>query len=177
MERIKRDRENASLASSDDDEPEDVDNHERAESEPQSHEDELTFECQDCTDEAQTPKIISDPGDPSPEVEKHYQSNHLPFRSWCRCCVLAKAKDSPHRKSDRSKSEDAIPLVGLDFCHPGEEEDGEDKMDVLVVKDFKGKALFSHGCSSKSADEKAANQMVLRKEVSNQCRGKLEVQR
>ena len=39
MERVERDRENPSLESSDDDEPGDFDNHERAESEPQSHED------------------------------------------------------------------------------------------------------------------------------------------
>ena len=32
------------------------------------------------------------------EVEQH-ESTHLPFRSWCRHCVRAKGKESPHHES------------------------------------------------------------------------------
>ena len=85
--------------------------------------------------------MITDPGDPSPEeIEEHYLSNHLPFRAWCKCCVLAKAKDSPHERIEHGKDKDGVLIVGLDFCHPGEDDDGEDKMDILVVKDFPSKA-------------------------------------
>eukprot|EP00973_Karenia_brevis_P018658 2558546-Karenia_brevis.AAC.1 len=101
------------------------------------HEDEIKFEPRECSDEAQRPNLLPDPGDPSPdEIEAHYQSNHLPFRAWCKCCVLAKAKDKPHKKSGQGKTEEGVPIVGIDFCHPGEDEDGEDKMDILVVKDL-----------------------------------------
>ena len=105
--------------------------------------------------------MITDPGDPSPEeIEEHYLSNHLPFRAWCKCCVLAKAKDSPHKRIEHGKDKDGVPIVGLDFCHPGEDDDGADKMDILVVKDSPSKALFSHACNSKAVDERVAAKVV-----------------
>ena len=101
----------------------------------------IEFDNQDCEDEAQQPKSISDPGDPTPEqIQQHHLAHHLPFRSWCECCVLAKAKDNPHRQASKDKTKEGVPIVGLDFCHPGEEEDGEDKMDILVIKDFISRA-------------------------------------
>ena len=59
------------------------------------------------------------------EVEQH-EFTHLPFRSWCRHCVRAKGKESPHHESSLGgvskfatdcKGEDGTPitiLVGVD---------------------------------------------------------------
>ena len=161
LKNIKTDRENVPSDHSDDDATSDDHVHEKDDSEPQLHEDEVTFECQECTDEAQIPKVITDPGDPSPEeIEEHYLSKHLPFRAWCKCCVLAKAKDSQYKRIEHGKVKDGVSIVGLDFCHPGEDDDSVDKMAILVVKDFPSKALFSHACSSKAVDERVAGKVV-----------------
>ena len=64
------------------------------------------------------------------EVEQH-EFTHLPFRSWCRHCVRAKGKESPHHESSLGgvskfatdcKGEDGTPitiLVGVDGLTKG----------------------------------------------------------
>ena len=52
-------------------------------------------------DEAQPVKPGMLPNEPNEaEVEQHALT-HLPFRSWCRHCVRAKSKESPHPESGR----------------------------------------------------------------------------
>ena len=60
------------------------------------------------------------------EVEQTRVHTHLPFRSWCRHCVRAKGKESPHHESSLGgvskfatvcKGQDGTPittLVGVD---------------------------------------------------------------
>ena len=47
--------------------------------------------------EVKAPKVPVRPT--QDEVEKH-NITHLPFRSWCPCCVAGKAKSEPHRSQD-----------------------------------------------------------------------------
>ena len=36
------------------------------------------------------------------EVEDHYRT-HIPFRSWCPCCVAGRKKADPHPKAKEDK--------------------------------------------------------------------------
>ena len=45
----------------------------------------------DVDDEAQeghAPRLLSDPGRPSAQQRAIHEAIHIPFRSWCRECVL-----------------------------------------------------------------------------------------
>ena len=50
------------------------------------------------------------------EVEQH-EFTHLPFRSWCRHCVRAKGKESPHHES----SPGGVSKFATDYMFMGED--------------------------------------------------------
>ena len=49
------------------------------------------------------------------EIEEH-EKTHLPFRSWCKCCVKGRGVASPH--SSIWRDDPAAPEVFLDYCFP-----------------------------------------------------------
>ena len=60
------------------------------------------------------------PSEPTPsakEVEEH-RCSHIPFRSWCKWCMMGRGLGIQHRGSSSSSF---IPIVGLDyfFINPG----------------------------------------------------------
>ena len=55
--------------------------------------------------------VIKDPGNPTQaEIDMH-EIDHLPFRSWCRWCVLGRGRGLQHR----ARTEPVIPVIGLDY--------------------------------------------------------------
>jgi hypothetical protein len=68
--------------------------------------------------EAVVPKCAKDPGEPTSEERERHSKTHLPFRSWCRKCVMGRGRDNPHtHKKDRT--EQGIPIIGVDFYFIG----------------------------------------------------------
>ena len=65
------------------------------------------------TDEDCEPKRTApDPGMPTQaEVEEH-NVDHLPYRSWCECCVRGKATGEPHK---RVQVESTVPIISFDY--------------------------------------------------------------
>ena len=101
--------------------------------------------------EIQTPNIIPDPGNPTKEeIEKHRVSGHLPFRSWCKECVCGKAPGQPHRVAGVRRGEDH--LIAFDYFYLGDprnDEEGEQAVKYIVVKDKQSKARFAHAIPKK----------------------------
>ena len=63
-------------------------------------------------------KNIHDPKLPSKEeVKEHYESGHMPYRSWCHHCVRGRGRERDHqRRSDQDQQ--GIPEYHLDYCFP-----------------------------------------------------------
>ena len=59
------------------------------------------------------------------EIEEH-EKTHLPFRSWCKCCVKGRGVASPHTSIWRD--DPAAPQVDLDYCFPSA------KVTILGIK-------------------------------------------
>ena len=57
------------------------------------------------------------------EVQEHFASGHLPYRSWCHHCVRGRGREADHRRKNE-EAENGIPEYHLDYCFPGDE-DGE----------------------------------------------------
>ena len=63
-------------------------------------------------EECEPKRIAPDPGMPTQaEIDEH-NVDHLPYRSWCACCVRAKATGEPHRKIH---VESTIPIIAFDY--------------------------------------------------------------
>mgnify|MGYP002809105956 CR=1 FL=1 len=60
--------------------------------------------------EVEPVKIAADLGMPTDrQVEEHLMT-HIPFRAWCRWCVLGRGRGLQHR----ARTGPAIPIIGLD---------------------------------------------------------------
>ena len=66
---------------------------------------------------------------------------HLPFESWCRHCVMARAQNMPHRTLKKHDAENVVPVVSADFAFMKQED--QDKSDpILVARDHKTRVSF-----------------------------------
>ena len=74
---------------------------------PDAGESEQDSEQEDCM-----PKVVAkDPGAPTQaEIDEH-NVDHIPFRSWCECCVMGRGTGEQHRAGPAS----TIPVIAFDF--------------------------------------------------------------
>jgi hypothetical protein len=72
----------------------------------------------------QNPKVPSER-----EVQEHFASGQLAYRSWCHHCVRGRGPEADHRRK-HEEAENGIPENHLDYCFPGDET--EERFTVLV---------------------------------------------
>jgi len=124
-------------------------------------------------EEAQELKNHRDPHCPSIEEIEEHRRTHIPYRAWCRFCVMGRGVGAPHFATAH---ESKVPIVGLDYFfitsgelrtrseleYPrnpeGEAQLEEDRkkgtvLKCLVVKCRQSKAVFAHVVPCKGRDE------------------------
>ena len=62
------------------------------------------------------------PGEPSERERLLHEATHLPYRNWCKYCLIGRARSHPHASVDHS--EDTIPVVSMDYFFLGATPDG-----------------------------------------------------
>ena len=126
--------------------------------------------------EGQAPRILRDPGQPTAQARAEHACTHIPFRAWCRECVLGRGRDRQHR---RIEDEDGVPRVSMDYMFFTEygvfgtadeaeasiKENGDVErhcLTVMVLKDFRYKSLWAYPVEGKGvgAAEWLVNQIV-----------------
>ncbi len=131
----------------------------------------------------QPTRVVTNPEDPTHDmIEQHRAAGHLPYRSWCRWCVLGRGIGSQHRTTESTSS---VPRVGIDYFfivkgaiklkgeleghgQPGFEEKVEEQrregklVKCIVARCWESKNLFAHIIPRKGVDEEmyVANLMV-----------------
>ena len=86
--------------------------------------DQVPNECQPCFDESEEgrkAKGITVQELPSQSEIDQHMLTHIPFRSWCRFCVMAKSVATPHRSVDKSNEE--IPTVSIHYAFLNEKQE------------------------------------------------------
>ena len=86
----------------------------------------MEVETAECTTEgqsaeAQKPKFPISPPVPSKREREEHEILHMPYRSWCDCCVRGRGVDSPHqagRVSEELIDKDK-PHISMDYEFPG----------------------------------------------------------
>ncbi len=71
------------------------------------------------------------------QVEEHYASNHVPYRSWCKACVMGKGVNSAHFRAEKEE-EQAVSTVSIDYAfmtHDDAKESEAGYMPILVMVD------------------------------------------
>jgi len=119
-------------------------------------------------------KVLPDPGEPTTaEVEDHRACGHVPYRSWCAECVESRGVGEPHRTR---KDQRLVCVFAFDYLFIGKDgkpiarqdlTDNREEVDVkiLIAKDTRGKAVFSHVIPQKGVDQDHYSVDVMVKDV------------
>ena len=117
--------------------------------------------------EVEPVKVATDPGRPTERQIEEHRMTHIPFRSWCRWCVLGRGRGLQHRARPGS----LIPVIGIDYyflTSSGVKLKEELKMDdeqidaarqrgelakCIVVRCYVSKSVFGHVIPRKGLDE------------------------
>ena len=107
------------------------------------------------------PKVVArDPGAPTQaEIDEH-NVDHIPYRSWCECCVMGRGTGEQHRAGPESR----VPIIAFDYLFISqaklvtkseidEEEAKKALIKILIVKDTKSKATFAHVVRHKGIED------------------------
>ena len=61
--------------------------------------------------EVEAVKLSRDPGQPTAKEMEEHRCTHLPYRLWCKFCVMGRGRGMPHKHSSGS----VIPIIGIDY--------------------------------------------------------------
>ena len=80
--------------------------------------------------DAQQPRAAPDPGRPTAAMVAEHNLTHIPYRSWCECCVRGKAKRRPSRRLCGTYSESSNARVRMDYAYLTEQVESGDEAEV-----------------------------------------------
>ncbi len=112
----------------------------------QEEEEEIEIQDEEAEQDTEPLRVARDPKLPSLDDVECHRCSHIPFRSWCRWCVMGRGRGDPHLTSAGS----VIPIVGLDYFY----------VDDGSVKE-RGKLDYEKGAAGETAsdDERAAGNL------------------
>ena len=103
--------------------------------------------------------IVKDPGTPTQSEVDEHDKTHLPYRSWCPVCVMAKGKEDGH--FSRETVDKGRPIVAFDFKSFGQDPKEDDKLTALVMRDRVTKTTCAHLCLHKGSSDTWVVEKVL----------------
>jgi hypothetical protein len=138
----------------------------------QEEEEEIEIQDEEAEQDTEPLRIARDPKLPSVDDVESHRCSHIPFRDWCRHCVLGRGRGDPHLRTAGS----SVPIVGLDYffiekdkvktrkeLDYAEDAAGEAELEAarasgtlvkcIVVRCASSKNVFGHVVPRKGADE------------------------
>ena len=108
--------------------------------------------------EAIVAKAYPAPKFPSAEEVEAHNLTHLPYRSWCKWCVMSRRPNAPHRSGGRK--ERSLPLLVGDYCFLRDARD-ESLMPVFIGRMCPSLSVVVIPCTNKGAiDDYAINRLA-----------------
>ena len=86
----------------------------------------------------------------SQQEKEEHEMTHLPFRSWCRHCIMGRGREEDCRKS--MEEERQVPEVHLDYMFMGDEKEGK-TLAFLVARERETRAVLSTVVPRKTTGE------------------------
>ena len=99
--------------------------------------------------EARRVRALPRPTTPTRAQREEHELTHIPYASWCRHCVKARAMNDPHRRTKKHVTDRDVPIVSGDFCFMGQSEQ-EKASPIFVLRDHSTRMTFAHMVEGKS---------------------------
>ena len=111
-------------------------------------------------DEARKPKMRRSPEEPTRQEREEHELTHLPFRSWCPCCIAGKARQWAHKRRANEKEEgDETPEMHLDYWFM-REEGKEGSITIINHVEKMTKMHGAHVVKSKGTENDTAEKII-----------------
>ena len=120
------------------------------------------YTCAPCLDDseeavaAKAKKSISQPT--KDDIESH-EIAHVPFRSWCKFCIMDKGIASAHKSGESQSSE--VPIVGVDYAFTGsrQQKNEEKGSPVMVITDKRTQRILARMVPQKGRSKYAIKKL------------------
>ena len=103
--------------------------------------------CGEGAEEDTSSRSLVSPVRPTQQMIDDHEVSHTPFRSWCPFCVRGRGQSAGHFEVD--KGDEQLPTISVDYGFLGTPDSPADELPVLLVKDRKSKATWSHPVPNK----------------------------
>ena len=94
---------------------------------------------------------VRDPGSASQSEIDEHDKTHLPYRSWCPVCVMAKGKEDGHFPG--RSLEGGKPIIAFDYKSFGQALKEDDKVTAIVSRDGVTKCINAHIVTAEGASD------------------------
>ena len=78
-----------------------------------------------------------------------HEITHTPYRSWCRHCVRARGRNTPHRRRDGQEEESGAPRISMDYFFMSTRDEEASKNPILVLLDESTGETFARAVGQK----------------------------
>ena len=95
--------------------------------------------------EAQEPKTLNVPFQPTEKMIREHEISHLPYRNWCVACVRGRGRSDPHRTRTAERDEPLFPVISVDYI-------ADQHQPILVLVDRASKSHWAHIVPQKETD-------------------------
>ena len=120
--------------------------------------------CKPCFEEteesikAKTKPVLVQPT--AGEIEQH-EVAHVPFRSWCKFCIMGKGVASAHHIGESVESQ--VPIISVDYAFMGSKKEKEEEKGspIMVIKDKKTKRILSRMIPQKGVSKYAIKKLKI----------------
>ena len=105
---------------------------------------------------AQRPRGRPEPGVPTPEEYARPMLTHVPFRRWCRWCVMARARNERHLRLPPFSRK--VPRFCSDYCFVRNVQD-EELLTLMIGKLYPSRAVAVIPCDANGPDAYVVDRM------------------
>ena len=107
----------------------------------------------EASEEVVKTKQLRRPDQPSQrDIDDHRRAGHIPYRSWCKCCVEGRGLHDQHQAGvERDKLDKSVPCISLDFAFMGDEVTEATKNAIVCTYDNGTDSIHTYATRRKGA--------------------------
>ena len=121
-------------------------------------------------EEGREPKGLSAPQQVSREEREMHELTHTPYRAWCRHCVKARGRNTPHRTRVEERIAGGVPKISMDYFFISKVDEQAHNNPLIVMVDEGTGEKYARAVGQKGLGSDASEMDWLIKDMSDELR-------